>query len=433
MSFPILGSPKPQFLDAPGDTYSSGTLSVLEPADDTNKTYYPTADDADADTNGSTGDITLNSSGVPTNALFGIDDQKYKLVLKDSAGATIWTVDDIRLPTRLPTLYGKTAQTLTDAGAVTVTESATFLVTTTNSAITLADGVENQEKLIVMKTESGVATLTPSNFANGTTVIFDDVGDSAHLAFLNSAWHFMGGSATVIGGVAPLIHNHLGLYDPSTSWSIYFDDFHKYAATDWVITTAEAGAGSATEAVITNGRDGRLKITNAAGDNDNDFFQYSTDGGTTVSEIWKVTTGKRAMFKCKVRMADVDQTSMHIGLGITDPTPGGSGDSFTDGIFFRVDDNDTDGKVDFVVKKDSTPTVTSNIATMADDTLMELMWVYDENGVLSYYVDEVLGGTSVTTNLPDDQTLAISFGVQNGEAATNSLEPDFIYCAIERA
>lgn len=199
MAFPILGSPQPQFLDASGNTYASGTLSVLDPSDDTNKKYYPTASDADADTNSSTGDITLNSSGGITNALFGIDDQTYKLVLKDSTGSTIWTETDIRLPTRLPTLYGKTAQTLTDAGGVTVTESTTFVVTTTASAITLADGVENQEKFIVMKTLSGTATLTPTNLSNGTTLVFDKVGHSAHLVFIDASWNFIGGTAKLDG------------------------------------------------------------------------------------------------------------------------------------------------------------------------------------------------------------------------------------------
>ena len=195
MSFPILGSPKPQFSNSSGSPYAAGTLSVLEPTTDANKTYYPTADDADAGTNGASGDITLDSRGEPTNALFGIDDQKYKLVLKDSAAATIWTVDDVRLPTRIPTLYGKTAQTLTDAGAVTVTESTTFLVTTGAAAITLADGVENQHKLIVMKTDAGAATLTPTNLSNGITIVFDDVGDSADLWFVDGSWCLMGGTA----------------------------------------------------------------------------------------------------------------------------------------------------------------------------------------------------------------------------------------------
>jgi len=205
MAFPILGNPKPTFLDSSGNPLVSGTLSVLNPADDTNKAYYPTADDADAATNSASGDITLDSRGEPTNALFGIDDQTYKLVLKDSAAVTIWTVDDIRCPTRLPTLYGATAQTLTDAGAVTLTESTTFVVTTGAAAITLADGVENQHKLIVMKTDAGAATLTPTNLSNGTTIVFNDVGDSADLWFIDGSWNFVGGNANLTGSTETAI------------------------------------------------------------------------------------------------------------------------------------------------------------------------------------------------------------------------------------
>jgi len=199
MSFPILGTPKPQFLDSSGTPYASGTLAILEPVDDTAKTYYPTADDADAATNGATATITLDARGCTPNGLFGVDDQKYKLVLKDAAAATIWTVDDIRVPSRNPTLYGKTAQTTVDAYAVSLTESTTFITTTTPSTLTLADGVENQMKYLVMKTDAGIATLAPTSFANGTTIIFDDVGDSAHLLFANASWHWVGGTATVTG------------------------------------------------------------------------------------------------------------------------------------------------------------------------------------------------------------------------------------------
>ena len=98
MSFPILGSPKPAFFDSSGSPLVSGTLSILNPADDTNKAYYPTADDADAATNPASGDITLDARGETTTALFGIDNETYKCVLKDSAAAPIWTVDDVKIP-----------------------------------------------------------------------------------------------------------------------------------------------------------------------------------------------------------------------------------------------------------------------------------------------------------------------------------------------
>lgn len=116
MAFPLLGTPKPQFFDSSGDLLVSGTLSILEPTNDSNKTYYPTADDADAGTNGASGDITLNARGEPDNALFGVNGEKYKIVLKDSGGTTIYTVDDIQLPLGGPGLTSNTDYDLTMTG-----------------------------------------------------------------------------------------------------------------------------------------------------------------------------------------------------------------------------------------------------------------------------------------------------------------------------
>lgn len=104
MAFPILGTPKPQFFDSSGSPLASGTLSVLNPADDTNKASYPTYDDAEATTNANANPITLDARGECS--LWGIDGEDYKLVLKDSSGATIWTVDDVNLATLWASITG---------------------------------------------------------------------------------------------------------------------------------------------------------------------------------------------------------------------------------------------------------------------------------------------------------------------------------------
>ena len=95
MSFPLLGSPKIQFFDSSGSPLTSGTLAVLDPQDDTNKASYPTSDDANAATNANVNPVVLDSRGEPPNGLFGRSNESYKLVLKDSDGTTIWTVDDV--------------------------------------------------------------------------------------------------------------------------------------------------------------------------------------------------------------------------------------------------------------------------------------------------------------------------------------------------
>ncbi|KKL88975.1 hypothetical protein LCGC14_1919320 [marine sediment metagenome] len=89
MSFPLLGSPKIQFFDSSGSPLTSGTLAVLDPADDTNKASYPTADDADAATNANVNPVVLDSRGEPPNGLFGIDGEDYKIIIKDSDAATV--------------------------------------------------------------------------------------------------------------------------------------------------------------------------------------------------------------------------------------------------------------------------------------------------------------------------------------------------------
>jgi hypothetical protein len=95
-----------------------------------------------------------------------------------------------------PIIFDQAPQVLTGAGVVDITSAITHLVTNGANALTLADGVEGQLKFIVMKTDGGDGTLTPANFANGTTLTFNDVGDSIQLMFTNGSWHWMGGTAT---------------------------------------------------------------------------------------------------------------------------------------------------------------------------------------------------------------------------------------------
>ncbi|WP_212750574.1 hypothetical protein, partial [Streptococcus pseudopneumoniae] len=163
-----------------------------------------------------------------------------------------------------------TAQTLTDAGAVSVDVSTTFIVTTGAAALTLADGSENQSKYIVMKTEAGTAILTPDNLGNGTSIYFDKVGDSAELVFANAAWHMVGGTAALVGSDAWA--NEIGIYDP-TQFCVYFEDFCTYVAGDWTVTET----GAATQAIAADDSFGSLVITNAGADNDSSEQQLTGD------------------------------------------------------------------------------------------------------------------------------------------------------------
>ena len=208
-----------------------------------------------------------------------------------------------------------------------------------------------------------------------------------------------------------------GMPDP-TKWITYFNDFHTYVAGDWTITTTEAGSGNASEA-LTNVQGGCLLITNDDADNDADFFNSTV-------ESFKFASGKKTFFKSRFKVSDATQSDFVMGLQITDTTPL----AVSDGVYFMKDDGDA--SLDFHVEKDGSDTTASAIATVADDTFLIVGLYYDGKSAIEYYVDDVKLGTSVTTNLPDDEELAISFGIQNGAAAAKTMTVDYIFASQER-
>ena len=78
------------------------------------------------------------------------------------------------------------------AGALPITKSVIALTTGGAEALTLADGVEGQRLTIVMVSDGGAGTLTPANLGNGSTLTFDDDGDSVELIFLGTSWWAIG-------------------------------------------------------------------------------------------------------------------------------------------------------------------------------------------------------------------------------------------------
>ena len=218
--------------------------------------------------------------------------------------------------------------------------------------------------------------------------------------------------------------------DPSKCYGI-FDDFLVYDATNahhYKLTTVEDGAGSATEAVSDTEAGGALVITNAAGASDADSFQWSKDLGTTATENFLFAAGKKAWFKCRFKGNDVDQSVYLLGLHIIDTTPTASAP--TDGVYFQTDDGDAD--IDLHVRKNSTETLTSAIAKMADDTYISLGYYYNGNDAIYYYVNDAYAGSSVVTYLPDDESLSLSFAFGNGEAVANTMTIDYIGAWMER-
>jgi hypothetical protein len=79
-------------------------------------------------------------------------------------------------------------QTISGAGAINLTTLFTEITTTGAQAFTLANGTVGQVKIITMAVDGGDATITPTTFANGTSMTMDAVHDSVTLIYGASGW-----------------------------------------------------------------------------------------------------------------------------------------------------------------------------------------------------------------------------------------------------
>ena len=231
------------------------------------------------------------------------------------------------------------------------------------------------------------------------------------------------------GGITTVTSTDLlgqfGMPDP-TQWHVYFNDFDDMSdfnadATDsssWDVHLAEAGAGEAAIALV-DGDGGWIRLTNDAADDDVIFLQKK-------GESFKFESGKKLFFKARFKVSDATQADVLMGLAITDTTPL----DVTDGVFFQKDDGDA--LLDFNVEKNNSATATAGVATLADDTFITVGYYYNGKSAIEYYINGVKKGTVATTNMVDDEELAVTFGIQNGEAVAKTMTVDYIFVAKER-
>ena len=118
MSFPYINAFQ-QFFDTSGSPLASGTIEFRNPTSNALIDSFPTADDADAQTNANSNPLTLSASGAATAGLFLEDGVVYKVILKDVNGATVATHDDVRCPSVQPFSTQTTAES---AASVTPTD-----------------------------------------------------------------------------------------------------------------------------------------------------------------------------------------------------------------------------------------------------------------------------------------------------------------------
>ena len=102
--------------------------------------------------------------------------------------------------------FSDTPQALVAAGVVNVTTTLTTIASAGVIALTIPDGAQGQIKVIVMITDGGTATLTPATMNDGTTLAFEDAGDSAILMWIGaSGWQVIGYGGPGTPGAGPTI------------------------------------------------------------------------------------------------------------------------------------------------------------------------------------------------------------------------------------
>ena len=82
-------------------------------------------------------------------------------------------------------------QNISGPGAISLTETVSFITTTGTDAYTLADGTEGELKIIIMKGDGGNGTLTPDNLVGFTAIRFTGVNNSAVLMSGSTGWNII--------------------------------------------------------------------------------------------------------------------------------------------------------------------------------------------------------------------------------------------------
>ena len=85
----------------------------------------------------------------------------------------------------------KSVENVTGGGALSTTTVVSFISTTGTESYSLADGVEGQEKIIIMKADGGNATVTPTNLVGYTSVRLTGVNNSFHLIYGSTGWNII--------------------------------------------------------------------------------------------------------------------------------------------------------------------------------------------------------------------------------------------------
>lgn len=215
-------------------------------------------------------------------------------------------------------------------------------------------------------------------------------------------------------------------YQPFSRTCKYFNDFTEWVADAWTVTEVDAGAGATTQ-TLADARNGVLVLTSAQNEDDGCQAQLGGTGdGETVGESWAPEAGKNLWFEARIKMNDVTQQDMFVGLHIEDTAVIAS--KGTDFIGFRSDDGDA--LLDCECSASSVASSEAGVHTLVDDTWVTVGFKVTGTEKIEFYVNGDLVATQ-TTSIPT-ALMKLTLAQLTGEGAANSLSVDYVTVVQDR-
>lgn len=213
-------------------------------------------------------------------------------------------------------------------------------------------------------------------------------------------------------------------FDP-TLMVDFFDDFHTYTASDWLVTESNAAATQAIASGVTGANGALLLVNNTAGSGA-DIQQLQHGATAVVNESFLMHPNSAIILQARFKIEDADQNNLFIGLSITDTTA-------IAGATDRIGFHSAAGALTFKVCKNSLESSVS-MATLADDTWINVAAVKAKNSssFKLYVNDALVGSLDDLTNLCDDELLAVTFGHNTLDAGGDDFHLDYVRVAMTR-
>jgi hypothetical protein len=192
------------------------------------------------------------------------------------------------------------------------------------------------------------------------------------------------------------------------------------ATNDWDTSVKDAGASVA---IVADDLNGAVAITSTATTDD--------DGGSIQgNEVFAVQTDKNIWFETRVKCNDADQTDLCFGLTVNFATNPEAMLTAADRIVFQV--NDGNASILCKTEKNGTETSTDSGIDLADSTYVVLGFLVNSTGYVQFFINRQLVATH-TTNIPDDENLAIgAMSVSGSATGTRVTTIDYLFCAADR-